>query len=47
MKPGRPSASGLERVPPIFRGPVRRDPFFWLFLATLAFWLLVAAYFLS
>jgi hypothetical protein len=40
-------SSGLERVPPIFRRPWLSDPFFWIFLATAAFWVLLLAWFLA
>jgi hypothetical protein len=31
-------ASGLEKTPPVFSSPLWKDRFFWLLLATLAFW---------
>ena len=33
--------SGLERTPRIFSRPVWKDPFLWVFIATVLFWAIV------
>ena len=33
--------SGMEDTPPTFEKPVLRDPFFWLFIATLVLWAVI------
>ena len=38
---GSRKGSGLENVPPILKRPVWKDSFFWVTIATIAFWVLV------
>ena len=40
----RPESGGMEVLPPVFERPVLKDAFFWLFLGTLAFWVLAIWY---